>query len=315
MRKQCLGREYAVFRGENGEVSVLSAFCPHLGANIAVTGKVKKNCLVCPFHAWEFNGDGKCVEIPGSNTIPKQAELKKYVCEEKNNMILLWYHTDDESPTWHVDALPQFKSKGLFNSSGYTYHQIACHIQEVPENGPDVAHLNVVHAPFVVSILNKLGMIHYWEAKWYPLPPPRNHAAKIDMIESMKFHGWRIPFSNLKVEVTQCGPGLVWLEFTTTFGRLLLMQNVTPLGPMLQECRHNCYVETWRIPRFAGKFLLHSLQTQFERDTPIWNNKTYLRTPCYSSSDGPIKQYRRWFLQFFTESDLQYAKERNILDW
>ena len=68
----------------------------------------------------------------------------------------------------------------------------------------------------------------------------------------------------------------MYLEFNTFLGRLLLMQNITPIGPMLQECRHTAYVETYRVPRFVGKILLFSLKAQFERDTPIWNNKTYL---------------------------------------
>ena len=69
IRKQALGKEFAVFRGEDGNVSVLSAFCPHLGANLAVCGKVKKNCLVCPFHGWEFNSDGKVRFFPFNHFI------------------------------------------------------------------------------------------------------------------------------------------------------------------------------------------------------------------------------------------------------
>jgi nitrite reductase/ring-hydroxylating ferredoxin subunit len=59
IRKQALGKEFAVFRGEDGVVRVMAGFCPHLGAHLGVCGKVKKNCLVCPFHGWTFNGEGK----------------------------------------------------------------------------------------------------------------------------------------------------------------------------------------------------------------------------------------------------------------
>ena len=56
-----------MFRDTNGHVHALDAFCPHLGANLAVGGKVRGSCLECPFHAWRFNGDdGKCVNIPGA---------------------------------------------------------------------------------------------------------------------------------------------------------------------------------------------------------------------------------------------------------
>lgn len=54
-----------VFRGQEGKASVLDAYCPHLGANLAVGGRVVGNCIECPFHGWQFRGDdGKCVKIP-----------------------------------------------------------------------------------------------------------------------------------------------------------------------------------------------------------------------------------------------------------
>lgn len=59
------GVQLAVFRGEDGQAHVLDAYCPHLGANLAVGGRVLGGCLECPFHSWIFQGsDGKCVKIP-----------------------------------------------------------------------------------------------------------------------------------------------------------------------------------------------------------------------------------------------------------
>ena len=64
-----LGREMVIFRSddEHRQVYVLDAFCVHMGANLAVGGRVISgtNCLQCPFHLWEFNGeDGRCTKIP-----------------------------------------------------------------------------------------------------------------------------------------------------------------------------------------------------------------------------------------------------------
>lgn len=60
-----LGEQVAVFRAENGKAHVVDAYCPHLGANLAVGGRVLGDCIECPFHGWQFQGtDGKCVKIP-----------------------------------------------------------------------------------------------------------------------------------------------------------------------------------------------------------------------------------------------------------
>jgi len=58
------GEHFAVFRSQSGKVSVLDAYCPHMGGNLAVGGRVKGECLECPFHGWVFDNDGMCVGIP-----------------------------------------------------------------------------------------------------------------------------------------------------------------------------------------------------------------------------------------------------------
>ena len=37
---RCLGRELVLFRGEDGRVRVVDAYCPHLGAHLGVGGSV-----------------------------------------------------------------------------------------------------------------------------------------------------------------------------------------------------------------------------------------------------------------------------------
>jgi nitrite reductase/ring-hydroxylating ferredoxin subunit len=54
-----LGREFVAFRGEDGKAGVCDAFCPHLGTHLGHGGRVHGNKLVCPYHLWEFNAEGK----------------------------------------------------------------------------------------------------------------------------------------------------------------------------------------------------------------------------------------------------------------
>ncbi len=63
------GENFVVFRDTKGMVHVLDAYCPHLGANLGIGGKVRGNCIECPFHGWQFDGhSGKCTTIPYSAT-------------------------------------------------------------------------------------------------------------------------------------------------------------------------------------------------------------------------------------------------------
>lgn len=62
----------------SGVIGLLDAYCPHLGANIALggctitqsplirLGEVIGDCVKCPFHGWQFETSGKCTFIPYS---------------------------------------------------------------------------------------------------------------------------------------------------------------------------------------------------------------------------------------------------------
>jgi len=74
---QVIGRDFlsgriAIFRGQNGKVTVLSAYCAHFGADLAV-GTVVGDSLRCAFHHWHYGQDGKCNLIPSGDAIPKAA--------------------------------------------------------------------------------------------------------------------------------------------------------------------------------------------------------------------------------------------------
>ncbi|NRA09648.1 MAG: Rieske 2Fe-2S domain-containing protein, partial [Myxococcales bacterium] len=55
------GRDLVLFRTESGEAIVLDAHCPHLGAHLGHGGQVVGESIRCPFHAWRFGSDGRCV--------------------------------------------------------------------------------------------------------------------------------------------------------------------------------------------------------------------------------------------------------------
>jgi cholesterol 7-dehydrogenase len=126
------GRDVVLFRGQNGTPYVLDAYCPHMGANLGIGGKVcYDSCIECPFHGWAFDGEtGHCVLTGGENKVRRTADryeyfdlqrctpgpsdgqhaavylqkvseqpdikVKRYECREINGSILVWYHANDE---------------------------------------------------------------------------------------------------------------------------------------------------------------------------------------------------------------------------
>lgn len=69
------GRVLVVFRSATGLV-VAKDDCPHQGASFA-EGRVRDGCLVCPFHGWTFDGEGRYVQgFVGRMAAPVEAQLR-----------------------------------------------------------------------------------------------------------------------------------------------------------------------------------------------------------------------------------------------
>ena len=125
-----LGLNLAVYRGESGSVYVVEAYCVHLGANLAVGGRVRGECIQCPFHNWKYSGKtGRCVEVPYStSTIPEQARLTTYTSMERNGLIFVWHHADLEEPAWSPPVIEEIES-GEWLYQGRNEFYVNCHIQ------------------------------------------------------------------------------------------------------------------------------------------------------------------------------------------
>lgn len=186
----------------------------------------------------------------------------------------MWYHCNGEEPSWEVPEYESIASKAV-RLDGFSRHEISAHIQEVPENGADVAHLNYLHTSPVVHFLSYFGITHLWSATWAPMSGKNSHTAQIELTQSLQFLGkWQVPGTALDVSIKQYGPGVVILQFNSKIGKFYIVQSVTPLEPMRQQIIHAVFTP-WFIPRIVGKGLLWSVVDQVERDIPIWNNKTY----------------------------------------
>ena len=55
--------KFVAFRDTGGEPHVLSNTCIHRGGALG-RGKIKGNSVACPYHGWQFSGNGRCSHIP-----------------------------------------------------------------------------------------------------------------------------------------------------------------------------------------------------------------------------------------------------------
>ncbi len=128
-----------VFRGENGEAKVMSAYCPHVGADLSV-GTVIGNNIQCAFHKWEYDQDGWCVKTGVGDPPPPVACLFIFPVIERYGIVWVF---NGEEPLWDLFDL-EFKDEDLefrpFKTDLYT-----CDPWIFAANTPDIQHIKAVH--------------------------------------------------------------------------------------------------------------------------------------------------------------------------
>ncbi|MCL1990233.1 MAG: aromatic ring-hydroxylating dioxygenase subunit alpha [Defluviitaleaceae bacterium] len=130
-----------VFRNDTG-VHIFKDLCIHRGAALSL-GEVKNNCLVCPYHAWEFDQNGDCVKIPQlteGRTIPNKAKSVVYPCQEKYGYI--WVNLAGNKPDFfHYEPMEKANYRHII----WGPQEVDAKPPRIVENFLDVGHLAIVH--------------------------------------------------------------------------------------------------------------------------------------------------------------------------
>ncbi|VDM57427.1 unnamed protein product [Angiostrongylus costaricensis] len=325
------GQFLTLVRSESGQVYLIDSYCPHLGANFNVGGKVvDDNCVQCPFHGWVFSAEtGKCTRIPyNEGSIPQQAQVAVWPVLERNQHIYVWYHCDGKEPEWNIPEFDEILNEE-WKYGGRTEHEVMCHCQEIPENGADIAHLNYLHLSgpnrgsnlFNIDLDNSKHWIrHVWDGNWAPKSNDESHVSVMHLDQYLTIGGYKIPLTSSRLQAEQHGPGIVHMLFDFgILGKGVVLHHVTPQEPLLQLVRFKIFST---VPSWFAKFFLIGEATQFERDVFIWSNKKYIKNPIVVRNDGPIQKHRRWYSQFYSENSPRLLPNgevsnqvRSIYDW
>ena len=78
--------EFVVWRGGDGRVRSAPRWCPHLDHDLA-EGYVAGNELVCPGHAWAFDGDGRAYKRNEFGRVDSKGSVPVLVVREADAMI------------------------------------------------------------------------------------------------------------------------------------------------------------------------------------------------------------------------------------
>lgn len=220
-----LGQQLAMYRkNSDNSVVVMSDLCVHRGAALS-DGKVKEDCLVCPYHGWEYEPDGAVSRIPAhpDRAIPRKARVDSYPTLEKYGFIWVFMGDIPEEerppiPDWSlIDDTENFRAvRGEF-----LWHS---NYERILENGVDVAHTPFVHGgvfgnPEKPEVADFVHEETEWSCKIsVTLHPPASKGI------------WGLINPNKKQSLQERPP--VKVSNTWWLPNMILLEVDTPMGPM-----------------------------------------------------------------------------------
>ncbi|MFQ1020480.1 Rieske 2Fe-2S domain-containing protein [Tardisphaera saccharovorans] len=137
-----LGLDLVVWRGTSGRVWTLRDLCPHRRARLSL-GNVAGDRIECPYHGFQFDGNGNVVTVPAmgrATPLPAHIKASSIPTHEEFGIIWLWYGEGEPSPG------PRF----LDDLAGLSARAEHWEVWPIPlpravENQLDVFHLPFVH--------------------------------------------------------------------------------------------------------------------------------------------------------------------------
>lgn len=137
-----LNEAILLYRTQDGRIVALRDRCCHRLAPLS-KGRKEGNCVRCGYHGLLFDAEGRCIEIPGADTVPPKARVQTYPISVKNKWVFVWMgepeHADPallpdnfscDDPEW--DYIP-----------GYLHYATPQPL--VCDNLLDFSHLSYVH--------------------------------------------------------------------------------------------------------------------------------------------------------------------------
>lgn len=130
----------AVYRDADGHLHALENACPHRGVALH-KGQVNGSHIVCPYHGWEFDGHGRCVNIPYLSDEQKLpcAVARSYPVQEKYGLIWIFPGDSDVAADRPLLAVPEFDQQDDWLMVRVTAH-FKAHFSVCNENAMDVFH-------------------------------------------------------------------------------------------------------------------------------------------------------------------------------
>jgi 5,5'-dehydrodivanillate O-demethylase len=154
-RVRVLGEDLVLFKDRTGAFGLIGEFCPHRRASLAY-GIPTEDGIRCPYHGWNFDGTGSCLEQPnepeGSNFKDK-VRTAGYPVQAFAGLI--WAYLGP-LPAPLIPALDGLVAPRAIRTCGIT--RVHCNWMQIMENSVDPVHTEWLHGHLFQFVAEKQGL-------------------------------------------------------------------------------------------------------------------------------------------------------------
>ena len=140
-----LGCDFVLFRDSDGQAHCLANTCVHRGGSLG-HGQVKDGCIQCPYHGWQYDGNGRCLRIPSigrDGTIPPRAKVDSYQVEERYGLVFAFLGDLPEEERPPIQTITEWdQNDWRATLVGWEFN---ANMERAVENSLDPAHNEFVH--------------------------------------------------------------------------------------------------------------------------------------------------------------------------
>jgi phenylpropionate dioxygenase-like ring-hydroxylating dioxygenase large terminal subunit len=134
------GLSLVAWRDSTGSPVVMADTCPHRSVKLSL-GKLSKDCIVCPFHGFEFDRNGVCQLVPETKKPATNLRARTFPAAEK--YCFLWIYLGEKEELKDIPWFTQLQNPKLIYSEESDVWPI--HVSRCVENQLDYAHLPYLH--------------------------------------------------------------------------------------------------------------------------------------------------------------------------
>jgi len=327
--KSACNKEFAVFRGDDGKVAVLHAFCPHLGTHLGEGGKVINGAVVCPYHSWTFNKDGKCIDIPYCPKTPgDRTHTTAYHVRERLGLVFVWLHAEGAEPFYELTLLDDIEEKNMVHVGDRTVDNWQMHLMEPSQNAADPYHFNTTHSWVGGGDDGRGGWLwvrHECSSRLALLGGKEKDGKTMQdtmvAVDEACAEMWLfgiIPLpgflnSHYSSGATFQGPGVsIFRVDTPMLGSVRIIVTFTPEAPFEQRSMIRSFCSPG-FPKFLARWMTKMGVATINQDRKVWENKLAIAPRNVVAGDGPFAAYGTWLRQFYSENSQSWGDQS--LDW